>query len=192
MMLDSERYHYRAPLNPAFVKRVLEKRRRQEAEQKRIEARQAVEAEAAKAMKDAEDMRREMARAKEEAARLETEMARVQAKIREDQEKVEAFERTLAALDAKRRSKVEYSYALVEAKAMKLFGVHKHEMRSNRRNREIVFARQFIMYWTSRLTKMSTPQIGRIMGLDHTTVIHGREAYIKKRAHSGRTLRKAR
>ena len=76
---------------------------------------------------------------------------------------------------------------------MKLFRVTRSELNSNRRNRELVFARQFIMYWACRLTHLSLPQIGKLMGgRDHTTAMHGRNTYPVKRAKMGRTLRPVR
>lgn len=189
---------YRAPMNPAFVRRAMEKRKREEAEQRRIAAREALAAKADRALKDAQEraaMKRELAKAKQDFAAAKAEMDRMQAEIdtHRKAEKVAAFEQALAALDAAKAGNRGYTFAMIEAKAIKLFGISKRELRSNRRNREIVFARQFIMYWTARLTEMSLPQIGRLMGgRDHTTVLHGKGAYVKKRASMGRSLKPAR
>jgi chromosomal replication initiation ATPase DnaA len=85
------------------------------------------------------------------------------------------------------------TYASLEARACRVFHVKPSQIRSNRRHREIVFARQFVMYWAVRLTKLSLPQIGRLMGgRDHTTVLHGKSIYPEKRAKMGRNLRSAR
>lgn len=71
--------------------------------------------------------------------------------------------------------------------------VTRNELMSNRRNKRVVFARQAIMYWSMRLSKLSSPEIGRRLGgLDHTTILHGKEAYPAKRAAMGRHLREAR
>jgi chromosomal replication initiator protein len=75
--------------------------------------------------------------------------------------------------------------------------VSEHEIMQNRRNVDIVFARQAIMYWTARLTTMSLPEIGRRLGRDHTTILHGRHKYVEKRAkgelkHPPRFLKPAR
>lgn len=84
-------------------------------------------------------------------------------------------------------------YRLIEARACKLFGVTRNEIRSRRRHQRVVLPRQFIAYWCCRLTSLSTPQIGRLMGgRDHTTILHGRDAYVVKRHAMGRTLRPAR
>lgn len=80
----------------------------------------------------------------------------------------------------------------IERRACQLFGVTRLELHSKRRNRHVVFARQFVMYWSVRLTKLTLPQIGAVMGRDHTTVLHGKDAYVSKRKAMKRTLRRAR
>lgn len=53
-------------------------------------------------------------------------------------------------------------------------GVSIMEMKSERRNRKAVYARQEAMYLGVALTPLSLPQIGRMLGdRDHTTVLHG-------------------
>lgn len=77
-------------------------------------------------------------------------------------------------------------------RACTVFKVSRKEIFSDRRNRDIVFARQFVMYWAVRRTSLSLPQIGKkIGGRDHTTVLHGARVYPEKRALKGRSLRKA-
>ena len=86
-----------------------------------------------------------------------------------------------------------HTYREIERRACRVFKVSVSEIRSNRRSRPIVFARQFVMYWAVRLTRLSLPQIGRLMGgRDHTTCLHGKREYPKKRAQMGRYLREAR
>lgn len=83
--------------------------------------------------------------------------------------------------------------SVIVYRAQKLFGVTKAELSGGGRNRRVVFARQFVMYWTRRKVGLSTPQIGRRLGgRDHTTVLHGAKAYVDKRAAMKRTLRPAR
>jgi chromosomal replication initiation ATPase DnaA len=85
------------------------------------------------------------------------------------------------------------TYRKIERLACKVFGFTPTEIRSKRRSRQVVFARQFICYWCARTTTLSLPQIGRMMGgRDHTTILHGRDAYPAKRARMGRNLRPAR
>lgn len=86
-----------------------------------------------------------------------------------------------------------HTYREVERRACKLFRVTKSEIQSRRRHKEIVFARQFIAYWVCRLTDCSLPMIGRLMGgKDHTTILSGKRAYVRKRSEMGRRLREAR
>ena len=111
-------------------------------------------------------------------------------RIREEaDERAKAYARELKAAGFRYRPTV----ADIERKAAKLFGVSKKDLHSYRRYREIVFARQFVMYWAVRLTPLSLPQIGRLMGnRDHTTVLHGSDSYPEKRAKMGRHLRRVR
>jgi len=103
-----------------------------------------------------------------------------------------AAARTAEAL-MRRQKPFQHTYRSIEARAMRVFGVTRAELNSQRRNREIIPARQFIMYWCCRITAMSMPQIGNMMGgRDHTTVLKGRRAYVAKRAKMGRRLREPR
>jgi chromosomal replication initiation ATPase DnaA len=151
--------------NPAFVRAVMLKRKK------------------AVALQDAEERAVERKRAKtlqaEAAARIEAARAEL------SNQKIVVYR-----LDG---DQFQHTYSMIEARALRLFRMTRAELRSNRRDKEIVFARQFIMYWTARLTQHSLPLIGRLMGgRDHTTCLHGRKAYIEKRARMGRTLRNKR
>lgn len=85
------------------------------------------------------------------------------------------------------------TYADVERKACKVFNVSRIELKSPRRQRQLSAARHFVMYWTTRLTTLSLPTTGRLLGgRDHTTILHGKAAYVEKRAAQGRKLRPAR
>lgn len=69
-------------------------------------------------------------------------------------------------------------------------GVNRVDLISQRRTKHICFARHALMYWASRLTTLSLPEIGRRIGdRDHTTIIHGNHAYVGKRAAMHRHLR---
>lgn len=106
-----------------------------------------------------------------------------------------AIEARLDFLKEQRAAGIRYrhTYARIEETACRVFRVSKQEIRSNRRSRPIVFARQFVMYWTARLTPHSLPVIGRLMGgRDHTTCLHGKRVYAEKRAKMGRHLRSVR
>lgn len=83
--------------------------------------------------------------------------------------------------------------SVIMHRAMKVFGVSRTELTGASRNRRIVFARQFVMYWARRKVGLSLPQIGRRLGgRDHTTVLHGCQRYVDKRKAMNRTLRAAR
>jgi chromosomal replication initiation ATPase DnaA len=109
--------------------------------------------------------------------------------------RAEASERAEAyANELKQQAGFRYrpSIAEIERRASRVFGVSRKDIHSDRRHQSVVLARQFVMYWAVRLTPLSLPQIGRIMGgKDHTTVLAGRRAYPKKRAKMGRYLRPA-
>lgn len=88
---------------------------------------------------------------------------------------------------------IETPFKRIETRACRVFKVSLMELRSSRRNGNVVMARQFLYYWATRLTPMSLGQIGRLIGgRDHTSVWHGRERYPDKRAKMGRYLRPVR
>jgi chromosomal replication initiation ATPase DnaA len=130
-------------------------------------------------------------------ARLETEQAK--------REVAESAARKLMVEVAKKEDELRQAverlkypvfrsaFRTIEERAMRVFKISRQMLYSNRRYKEIVLARQFIMYWAVRRTTLSLPQIGRLMGgRDHTTVIHGREIYPVKRETMGRYLRPVR
>jgi len=80
----------------------------------------------------------------------------------------------------------------VARRICRVTGITHAEIVSNRRAKNIMFARQAICYWAVRRTEKSLPQIGRYLSRDHTSVMHGRDVYVDKRARMGRTLRVAR
>lgn len=53
------------------------------------------------------------------------------------------------------------------------FGVSLHDLKTKRRNKNIVLPRQIAMYLSREMTDMSLPEIGNYFGgKDHTTVLH--------------------
>lgn len=74
----------------------------------------------------------------------------------------------------------------------KATGIHPRDILGPSRARDVAFARQAVMYWARRLAWLSLPQIARQVGRDHTTVLHGKSAYVRRRKQMGRTLREAR
>lgn len=81
------------------------------------------------------------------------------------------------------------SFPVILARLSKATGVSQREIMSPRRAKHISFARQAVAYWACRLTKLSLPEIGRRLDIDHTTVIHAMRVYPVKRAAMGRKLR---
>jgi chromosomal replication initiation ATPase DnaA len=80
-------------------------------------------------------------------------------------------------------------YAIAK-RICRAFGITTVAMCADRRDVTTTLARHAVCYWACRLTTKSTPQIGRFLGnRDHTTIMHGRDAYVQKRARMGRTLK---
>lgn len=106
--------------------------------------------------------------------------------------------RTSAAFEFRLRDRwrgvvIKSKFQRIEERASKVFGVSIPALKSVRRNRKVSDARQFVMYWAMRTTSLSTTQIGRLMGgRDHTTILHGKRAYVERRAKMGRHLREVR
>lgn len=111
----------------------------------------------------------------EATARMEAE----QAALRKQLDEAMAQVRRLTGGDVARR---------IMIRACRLFKLRLEDIKSHRRPHRLIFARQFVMYWMIRRTGLSLPQIGRLLNRDHTTLIHGRRAYIAKRAGMGRHL----
>lgn len=139
----------------------------------------------------AEIMRQEEERqARERAERIEAQNAAMREAEADLARRAEELNRELAKYHG---AVIRITVARIEARICKALNVSRKDVRSDRRNREIVLARQAIMYWSARRTRLSLPQIGKFMGgLDHTTVLWGKKAYVEKRAKMGRTLREAR
>ncbi len=56
------------------------------------------------------------------------------------------------------------------------FGITPLDIASQKRNKEVVYPRQIVMYLCQNMTDASLQDIGRYLGgRDHTTIIHGRE-----------------
>lgn len=56
------------------------------------------------------------------------------------------------------------------------FGITPLDIASQKRNKEVVYPRQIVMYLCQNMTDASLQEIGKYLGgRDHTTIIHGRE-----------------
>lgn len=138
-----------------------------------------------------EEERREAKKRREADERLAKEREEAARRVEAAAKNLAVAEARCAALEIRLRRR--HTFREIEHRACRLFNVKPSELHSPRRSRDIVFARQFVMYWARRLTPLSLPQIGRLIGRrDHTTVLHGCERYVMKRAAMSRFLRPAR
>lgn len=134
-------------------------------------------------------------RRKRELQRLhEEELERLKDRELYQQQQLDRTRAMRAELAEKLGEKISprMTYAEIERRACNLFKCKRADIRSDRRHRDIVFARQFIAYWSFRLTSLSSPQIGKFMKRDHTSILHGKDTYVVKRAKMGRYLREVR
>ena len=161
--------------NPAFLKRVREKRRIAAAEQEKL-ARQA-------AISDRQS-RIDMLAAEARAARIEI-LAKKAAR------ETAAFDQMLAKAAVERREDRDRFERIVKL-VCKVTAISPAVIFSPVRTERIMLARQTIYYWASRRTNLSIARIGTLMGRDHTSVLSGNKAYVRKRAAQGRKLRVAR
>jgi chromosomal replication initiation ATPase DnaA len=89
-----------------------------------------------------------------------------------------------------RRARNTVPIARIIRLASRVFRLSPSELMGISRQRDHSFARQFVMYWARRRSRLTLPQLGRLLGgRDHTTCLHGVRAYTKKRAAMGRNLR---
>lgn len=124
----------------------------------------------------------------EEAAKARKEILAKKAATKADAE-AERRLRVAGELSTPAGSRVEK----IEFRAMRAFQVTRAELRGSGQNKQVSFARQFVMYWARRLCQLSYKQIANRLGrADHTSVHHGVRAYVEKRKGMGRTLRAAR
>lgn len=69
---------------------------------------------------------------------------------------------------------------IVEKIAMRIDRPIEEFLKSKSRERNLTFARQEAYYLLRRQTNMSLPQIGKKFGKDHTTILSGYLAHIKR------------
>ncbi len=67
----------------------------------------------------------------------------------------------------------EPSVRMIAEASAEFYGVRYREILSGRRNQRLVRARHVAMYLARTLTGRSLPEVGRALGKDHTTVMHG-------------------
>lgn len=75
----------------------------------------------------------------------------------------------------------------------RVFRILPRDLMSSSRRQDLILPRQAVYYWVSRLTPLSYTGIGaKVGGRDHSTIMHGVNAYRRKRARKGRHLRTVR
>ena len=65
------------------------------------------------------------------------------------------------------------------------YGVNSDELKGRSRHKQIVGPRHISMYLLREDAHLSTPEIGRLLNRDHTTVLHGLKQIITDIAHDG-------
>ena len=63
--------------------------------------------------------------------------------------------------------------AAVLTAVSRYYGVKLDDLKSKARHKQIVIPRQIAMYLLHEDARLSTPEIGRLLNRDHTTVLHG-------------------
>ncbi len=170
-----ERDPQTAVYNPSFLASVREKRRVEQAAQKRRETLLSHEA---------RQIRIEMLAEEARKARL----AILAAKKAKEERALE----NIAALVVAERKQDRDMFKHIALLVCRTMRVSLTQVFGDIRSARLVVARQAIAYWACRRTNLSVAQIGRMMSRDHTTILHSKRIYVEKRAHQGRKLREAR
>lgn len=93
--------------------------------------------------------------------------------------------------DMVRESMKIISVELIQKTVSQFFGISLTDLRAQKRNKNIVLARQVAMYLSRTLANMSLPEIGNAFGgKDHTTVLHSCKK-IEKEALNNEDLKTA-
>ncbi len=69
----------------------------------------------------------------------------------------------------------------IQCAVSEAYGIGRIELVSRRRSGHIIRPRQVAMYLCTVLTPRSLPEIGRLFGRDHTTIMHARDKIAKLR-----------
>lgn len=92
--------------------------------------------------------------------------------------------------DTLKESKKNITVEMVQKKVCDFFGISTADLKTKKRNKNIVFPRQIAMYVCRELTELSLPEIGDCFGgKDHTTVLHAYNKIVKD-IHKDRSLEK--
>lgn len=170
-------HHYRAKMNPEFVRRARIKQREreqaerlaEEAEKRRLFALNYAAAAQAKLAQRAAAA--EAKRAAKEAAKAATETLKEEARKAALAMKATQAYRIIIVNQA---SEEKQPARCIIERVSAVFGIPYREIMGVSRTREVVAARQAAMYEVRKLRPdLSLPQIGKIFGgRDHTTVLH--------------------
>ncbi|MBM3249068.1 MAG: chromosomal replication initiator protein DnaA [Candidatus Omnitrophica bacterium] len=75
--------------------------------------------------------------------------------------------------DMVKETKKNITIDIIQRKVADFFDLSLHDLKTKRRNKNIVLPRQIAMYLSRELTNQSLPEIGELFGgKDHTTVLH--------------------
>lgn len=69
----------------------------------------------------------------------------------------------------------------IQGATAEAYGIGRIELVSRRRTGHFILPRQIAMYLCTALTPRSLPEIGRLFGRDHTTIMHARDKIAKLR-----------
>lgn len=137
--------------------------------------------------------RRKLAPAKEPVPApkrpVETEAEREYRKILEHERRLANAAIARANEAIRKNRNVTSSFDTILKRIGRGLGVHPRDIVGPSQEKRATFARQAVMYWARRAGRMTLPQIAKLVGRDHTTVLHGKDRYVVKRAKMGRTLR---
>lgn len=171
-------HHYRAKMNPEFIRRArIKQRERERAEHLAAEA----EKRRLFALNYAANAQAKLAKraAAAEAKRAAKEAAKEAAKAALKEEEARKAALAMKATQAYRiiiinqaTEEKQPARCIIE-RVSTAFGIPYREVMGASRTREVAAARQVAMYEVRKARPdLSLPQIGRIFGRDHTTVIH--------------------
>lgn len=179
--------------NPEFVERVLAKRRQEQKQRYAENAERLLKAESelARSRRNTKKFSDSQARLKNMQIELDRKELAIDAMKKVYDKHIHTLQTAIDAENIEITKRIPAKRIMY--RACKVFRISPTELKSFRRNAQVVLARQFICYWATRLTLLSLSQIGSLIGgRDHTTILHGKQQYRIKRAKMGRYLREAR
>ena len=74
---------------------------------------------------------------------------------------------------------------MAEYGVARYYGINADELKGKSRHKQIVEPRQLAMYLLREDAHLSTPEIGRLLNRDHTTVLHGLKQVVNDIARDG-------